>query len=40
MPVVDRGGRIAGMLFAEDLARAIEQDGDPLVVMVDDFVAV
>lgn len=40
LPVVDGGGRIVGMLFAEDLARAIEQDGDPLVVMADDFVAV
>lgn len=40
LPVVDGGGRIVGMLFAEDLARAIEQDGDPLVVMSDDFVAV
>ena len=40
LPVVDVGGRIVGMLFAEDLARAIEQDGDPLVVMADDFVAV
>ena len=40
LPVVDGGGRIVGMLFAEDLARAIEQDGDPPVVMADDFVAV
>lgn len=40
LPVVDGGGRIVGMLFAEDLARAIEQDGDPPVVTADDFVAV
>lgn len=40
LPVVDGGGRIVGMLFAEDLARAIEQEGDPLVALDDDLVAV
>ena len=37
MPVVDGEGRVAGLLFAEDLSRAIEQDGEPTLIMDDDM---
>ena len=40
MPVVDGEGRVAGLLFAEDLSRAIEQDGELPLIMDDEFAAV
>ena len=40
LPVVNDAGAIVGLLYSEDLYRAIEQDNDPIAVLEDELVPV
>lgn len=40
LPVVSDDGSVAGLLYSEDLYRAIEQDDDPLAVLEGDLLSV
>ena len=40
LPVVHDNGSVLGLLYAEDLSRAIEQDDDPIAVMDGDLISI
>ncbi len=40
LPVVHDNGSVLGLLYAEDLARAIEQDDDPIAVTDGDLITI
>jgi len=40
LPVVHDNGSVLGLLYAEDLTRAIEQDDDPIAVMDGDLISI
>ena len=40
LPVVDESGSVLGLLYSEDLSRAIEEDHDPIAVLDGDLITV
>lgn len=40
LPVVNHDGSVIGLLFAEDISRAIEQDDSPPAILDEDLIAV
>jgi CBS domain-containing protein len=40
LPVVNESGSVVGLLYAEDLSRAIEQDSNPIAMLDGDLITV
>lgn len=40
LPVVNDEGKVVGLLYAEDVSRAIEQDDDPIAILDSDLIPV
>ena len=40
LPVIGEGGRVVGLLYSEDLSRAIEQEDDPIGILDSDLITV
>ena len=40
LPVIDEGHRVVGLLYSEDLSRAIEQEDDPISILNSDLMTV
>lgn len=40
LPVVNDEGKVVGLLYADDISRAIEQDDDPIAILDSDLISV
>lgn len=40
LPVINDEGKVVGLLYAEDISRAIEQDDDPITILDSDLIPV